>query len=131
MGAESRRKRDSLSPAHCEIEGCVWPYKIQRHRIWPGREGGRYKVGNVISLCPSHHWMADHDYLSREELWQIVEDRLERDGIPVTERYNPELAEGSGAPAQAGSSPTPEPVESDGVGSSDEDDGREDGEPSE
>lgn len=119
MGAESRKKRDLLSPPCCEVPGCDWPYKIQRHRIIPGREYGRYVVGNVISLCPSHHWMADHEYLSREELFEIVEDRLRKDGVSVTERYHPKPTETSGLLEEAGSSSAKASLPSDGDGAAD------------
>jgi len=61
VGATSRQRRAALSPAHCEVPGCDWPHPIQRHRIEPGRDGGKYRKGNVISLCPNHHWLADRD----------------------------------------------------------------------
>lgn len=61
MGATSRQRRATLSPEHCEIPGCEWEHPIQRHRIKPGRDGGKYRKGNVISLCPNHHWLADRE----------------------------------------------------------------------
>jgi len=75
--------------------------------------------------------MADHEHIAREELYRIVEDRLERDGIPVTERFNPEPPEGSRTSAEAGSDSTQEPGQSDGVSTSDAPDGAEDGQSSE
>jgi hypothetical protein len=129
MGAESRHKRDSLSPPFCEIANCDWPYKIQRHRIWPGKEGGKYRLGNVISLCPNHHWASDHGYLSREELFEIVEHRLKKDGI-VIERYHPEDTEGSGSLTQAGSSIAPQPDTCERDSPTNASDGTEEGQPS-
>jgi len=72
MGEKARRKRAALSPQHCEYPGCKWPHPIQRHRIEPGRNGGKYRKGNVISLCPNHHWLADNDLISPEALLEIV-----------------------------------------------------------
>jgi hypothetical protein len=61
VGETTRRKRAALSPGHCEFPGCDWRHPIQRHRIQAGRDGGKYRKGNVISLCPNHHWLADHE----------------------------------------------------------------------
>jgi predicted restriction endonuclease len=72
MGEKARRKRASLSPTHCEIPGCDWKHQIQRHRIEPGRNGGKYRKGNVISCCPNHHWLADNGIISPETLMEIV-----------------------------------------------------------
>lgn len=72
-----KNKREALTPSYCEFPGCDWPYKIQRHRIFPGREGGKYKLGNVIGLCPNHHWMADEGLLTAEYLYEIVNERIE------------------------------------------------------
>lgn len=78
MGETSRRKRAALSPDFCEIPGCEWPHPIQRHRIKPGREGGKYRKGNVISLCPNHHWLADRELqpCTTGKLLAIVERRV-------------------------------------------------------
>lgn len=75
-----KSKRDALTPSYCEFPGCDWPYKIQRHRIEPGRDGGKYRLGNVIGLCPNHHWMADEVLLPAEYLQEIVNERIERSG---------------------------------------------------
>jgi predicted restriction endonuclease len=61
VGQAAREKRAKLSPEFCEWPDCDWEHAIQRHRIEPGRNGGRYKNGNVISLCPNHHWLADRE----------------------------------------------------------------------
>lgn len=93
MGAKVR----SLTPEHCEIEGCDWEHKIQRHRITPGRDGGKYKTGNVIALCPNHHWLADNDILKAEDLHEIVRCRYENGWPPVDEQSKdePDAPEGA------------------------------------
>jgi predicted restriction endonuclease len=73
----SRSKRKQTSPDHCEI--CGYDKLVQRHRIVPGREKGRYELGNVISLCPNHHSEADRGLLRRDELHTIVQDRIASD----------------------------------------------------
>lgn len=113
------KRRTALTPGFCEIEGCTWEYKIQRHRIIPGRDGGKYKALNVIALCPGHHWMADNEILSAEELLEIVEKRY-RDGWPLrtddepsqNEQDTSERVEGAEG---GGSNPAEEPPCSDGV----------------
>lgn len=76
--ARQRTKKEWLSPKHCEIPECKYDKIVQRHRIVPGREGGDYKLGNVISLCPTHHAEADRDWMSREELLSYIEERVKR-----------------------------------------------------
>jgi predicted restriction endonuclease len=78
VGEAQRRKRAALSPDRCEIPGCEWEHPIQRHRIEPGREGGRYRKGNVISLCPNHHWLADNAVIPACHLIALVEERVRR-----------------------------------------------------
>lgn len=105
-----KSKREALTPSYCEIVGCGWPYKIQRHRITPGRDGGKYKLGNVIGLCPCHHWMADEGIFTAEYLQEIVNKRIELSGEP--ENIEPETPAGaseseerrSGAPEESDAS---------------------------
>lgn len=73
--AHSKDKR-GLTPSHCEIPGCDFDFCFQRHRIKPGNDGGKYRVGNVVALCPNHHAFADAGALTRQQLWDIVRDRL-------------------------------------------------------
>ena len=70
-----------MAPSHCEICGYRQEKPdgsalIERHRIIPGREGGRYVLGNVIALCPTHHAEADFDLLDRKHLQWIVNERI-------------------------------------------------------
>lgn len=76
VGDRDLAMKSGLTPDHCEITACFWPHKIQRHRINPGRDGGKYKLGNVIALCPNHHWMADNALLTQEQLFEIVDRRI-------------------------------------------------------
>ena len=112
--AARRAKRDALSPPYCEIPACEWTYNFQRHRIVPGRDGGKYKLGNVISVCPNHHAMADDGALPAEYLLEIVRDRIELSG-----QQQPETEPRATSAETGGSCPAEEPIESDGVGSAD------------
>lgn len=70
----SRNKKKQLSPRYCEI--CGYSTVVQQHRIKPGREKGEYVLGNVISLCPNHHFEADHGIIKPKLLIWIVNQRL-------------------------------------------------------
>lgn len=37
----------------CQL--CGWIGPCDMHRLKPGHEGGKYEVGNVISICPNCH----------------------------------------------------------------------------
>lgn len=122
--SESGKK--NLSPGFCEIAECLgipgYPVLVQRHRIIPGREGGKYKKGNVISLCGSHHVLADRGYIPADELLEIVRLRLEKEQLEkqTVDNIDHERAESD----QGGGSDTPqEPDESFGDGSGDAADG--------
>lgn len=131
MSAASSTGKAALTPVHCEIEGCTWEYKIQRHRIVPGRDGGKYKAGNVIALCPNHHWLADNDILGTNELLEIVRSRYENGWPPVNEHSKPEDApEGASSDKGSGRSPAEEPARGDGVSAADAADDAPVGEPS-
>lgn len=116
-----KQKRDRLTPPRCEIPGCEWTYNFQRHRIHPGREGGKYKLGNVIALCPNHHSLADDDLLPREYLSEIVRLRIKSEEVNAepTDRTPDAEIERSDSPEESG--------ESTGGCSADADDGIEAG----
>lgn len=86
----SRQKKASLAPNYCEIPFCRYDIVVQKHRIVPGRDGGKYRLGNVIALCPNHHVEADRTlegrigegqpgYLPNETLLALVLRRIEKD----------------------------------------------------
>ena len=37
------------------IEGCKYDKTFDWHRIIPGKEGGKYEIGNMFAICPNHH----------------------------------------------------------------------------
>jgi hypothetical protein len=76
----SRKKRETLAPKFCEYPACSYRKIVQRHRIIPGRDGGKYVLGNVIALCPNHHGEADRGWIPVEFLLAIVRKRIEEDG---------------------------------------------------
>src|SRR4249920_1062867 len=98
-----RRKRTKLTPSYCEIPGCGYSFVVQRHRITPGREGGKYELGNVIALCPNHHQEADREHISRQELYYLVQERIAKNAIE--DEYQSYITSG-GESAEAGSSST-------------------------
>ena len=119
------KKKTALTPVFCEIEGCTWEYKIQRHRIIPGRDGGKYKAHNVIALCPNHHFLADNGILSTEELQEIVRLRYENGWPPLVEsdQEQQDTTERIAGVEVGGSSSAEESSTSDGVGPPDAADG--------
>ena len=74
MSGGSAKK--NLTPEHCEK--CGYAKHFQRHRIKPGREGGSYRLGGVIALCPNCHAQADEEGpgYTRDVLFEIVRKRL-------------------------------------------------------
>ncbi len=96
MGKNTAEHRKTISPEHCEIPGCRWPYRIQRHRMTPGREGGKYVKGNVIELAPNAHWLADNGYIFRSILRRIVMSRPKDDNNVVDYPCNEEGSETHG-----------------------------------
>ena len=47
-----------LDMNHCTI--CAWEGLCDKHRIIWGIDGGTYKKGNVIVLCPNCHRLVHH-----------------------------------------------------------------------
>ena len=79
--AKSRNKKQEkkeLIPTYCEIPDCGYNIVVTRHRIRPGKSGGKYIPGNVIGLCPNHHAEAELNLLSKGQLLAIVYDRLRK-----------------------------------------------------
>lgn len=76
-GKNTREARRGLIPNYCEIPGCDFKALVTKHRIKPGRRGGKYVQGNVIGLCPNHHVLAEQGFYSQYELFQIVLKRIQ------------------------------------------------------
>ena len=77
MGNEARKDyRQTLVPDHCEIPGCGYTIHVTRHRIKPGRIGGKYIPGNVIGMCPNCHIEAELGLFRQYDLFEIVHNRL-------------------------------------------------------
>lgn len=78
MGNANRREyKQNLVPNYCEIPDCGYSIHVTKHRIKPGRKGGKYVAGNVIGLCPNHHAEAELGLFSQYELFEIVQKRLQ------------------------------------------------------
>lgn len=75
MGRNTRQARNGLIPDYCEIPGCDFSSLVTKHRIKPGRKGGKYLPMNVIGLCPNHHALAEMGEFSQYELFEIVRYR--------------------------------------------------------
>lgn len=39
----------------CMIKGCNYKKTYNIHRLISGKQGGRYKIGNMFAICPNHH----------------------------------------------------------------------------
>ena len=52
---------------------------MTRHRIKPGKNGGKYRPGNVILLCANCHGEAERDLISPLILFQIVFNRIRKE----------------------------------------------------
>lgn len=83
----TRNAKKGLIPDYCEIPDCEFTAMVTRHRIKPGRKGGKYIPGNVIGLCPNCHCLAEIGYYSQHELFQIVQKRLKLQSMEVTNGY--------------------------------------------
>ena len=79
--SNTRNYKKSLIPNRCEIPGCDFTAFVTRHRIKPGRKGGKYIAGNVIGLCPNCHILAEQGVFSQYELFQIVQYRLQQEQV--------------------------------------------------
>jgi len=88
VGHTQRREyKKNLIPTVCEIPNCGYDVFVARHRIKPGKKGGKYVAGNVIGLCPNHHVEADLGLIPQYELFEIVQKRLKKTRKRVKARY--------------------------------------------
>jgi len=39
----------------CMVQGCDYNKTYDIHRHTPGRNGGKYVIGNMFAICPNHH----------------------------------------------------------------------------
>jgi predicted restriction endonuclease len=37
------------------VEDCKYDKTYDIHRHKPGKEGGKYELGNMFAICPNHH----------------------------------------------------------------------------
>jgi hypothetical protein len=81
----TRNYKKGLIPDECEIPGCGFRALVTRHRIKPGRKGGKYIPLNVIGLCPNCHVLAEQEIYSQFELFQIVQKRLKLQSMELGE----------------------------------------------
>lgn len=47
--------RETFNLQSCMVEGCKYCKTYDIHRIIPGRDGGKYEIGNMFAICPNHH----------------------------------------------------------------------------
>jgi hypothetical protein len=79
MGNTNRRElKRNLVPDYCEIPNCGYKIHVTKHRIKPGRKGGKYIPGNVIGLCPNCHVEAELGLIPQYELFEIVQKRIQK-----------------------------------------------------
>lgn len=74
-----KKEKKELIPKQCEIPECGYEIFVTRHRIRPGKSGGKYIPLNVIGLCPNHHMEAELGLITKEILLDIVQQRY-KDG---------------------------------------------------
>lgn len=53
--AKLERLRKEFNFTSCMVDGCNYSNTYDVHRYVPGREGGKYEVGNMFAICPNHH----------------------------------------------------------------------------
>jgi hypothetical protein len=70
-----RETKKNLVPPYCEV--CKYDKYVTRHRIRPGKKGGKYRAGNVVGLCPNCHIEAELGLLSPLILLKIVYKRMQ------------------------------------------------------
>ena len=47
--------KDEFNFTCCMVEGCTYCKTYDIHRLIPGKEGGKYEIGNMYAICPNHH----------------------------------------------------------------------------
>jgi hypothetical protein len=52
----------------CMVEGCTYDRALSIHRLFPGKLGGKYEVGNMFSICPNHHTEAHTGWIKLEKI---------------------------------------------------------------
>lgn len=120
-----KKRKQTVSPNYCEIPDCGWSIIVQRHRIKPGRDGGKYEMGNVISLCPNHHALADRGldeprdprWLNKTKLRAIIAPRIKQ--WKLEQKQNESTESGTEASEGAGDRSTEEPAPGDANGAGD------------
>lgn len=70
-----KKERLSSLPKFCEL--CGIDYALSKHRIMPGREGGKYVLSNVLVTCLNCHKLCEDEVYTREEQLRIVYKRLD------------------------------------------------------
>lgn len=58
----------------CMVEGCEYNRTYDVHRHIPGKEGGKYEIGNMFAICPNHHAEVSRGLIR----FEIVRDDLLR-----------------------------------------------------
>lgn len=47
--------KNTFSFDSCMVDGCHYNTTYDIHRHVPGRDGGKYEIGNMFAICPNHH----------------------------------------------------------------------------
>ena len=50
-------------PIVCSVVGCSYGNTLFIHRVVPGKEGGKYEIGNMFFVCPNHHEEVHRDLI--------------------------------------------------------------------
>lgn len=66
-GKAAAKRRDEFRCLICNFE-----HVVAAHHIVPVKQGGTNLIGNIITLCPNHHYMAHAGMFSIDELTALV-----------------------------------------------------------
>ena len=72
----NRKKALTLDNRACRI--CGFALCLEVHHIIPVAQGGSDKLGNLITLCPNHHAMADRNLIAPEEFAKHLDLRTSK-----------------------------------------------------
>lgn len=76
MPLKEKDNRKNLVFECCEV--CGYDKYVTRHRLRPGKKGGRYVPENVVGLCPNCHIEAEMNLISPLFLFKIVFERIKK-----------------------------------------------------
>ena len=59
QGNKSQRRlallKNVFNFKNCMVKECTYNKTFDIHRLEPGKDGGKYEIGNMFAICPNHH----------------------------------------------------------------------------